>query len=262
MLAHHERTIQRLVERYGQDERFPALIVGGSVAKGLARPDSDVDVIFVATPAEFARRQAERDYFYHATAEFCDYPGGYVDGKVIDLQFLREAVDHGSEPARAAYAGAIVAYTREPEVNDLVARIPVYPEAEQQERMEAFYSQLVCMRWYMGEAVKRQDAYLRMHVAADMVLAGGRLILAYNKILYPFHKWFMTELRRAPLRPGDLPELAEALLADPTVATARAFFDSIVTYRDWGVPDHRAFSRFIEISEWNWRAGRPSLADW
>jgi len=109
MYAHHERVIQRLVERFKDDPRFPTLIVGGSIAKGREKADSDVDILLVATDEEFARRLREVDVHY-VDLEIADYPGGYVEGKVIDRQFLVDAADHGSEPARAAFKGAFIAY--------------------------------------------------------------------------------------------------------------------------------------------------------
>jgi tetraacyldisaccharide 4'-kinase len=44
---HHRRVVERLKERFGRDPDFPALIIGGSVAKGWAKDDSDVDIVLV-----------------------------------------------------------------------------------------------------------------------------------------------------------------------------------------------------------------------
>lgn len=261
MRAHHERVIERLVERYHDDERFPALIVGGSIVKGWARDDSDVDVIFVATDNEFARRQATHEYCIF-DRELCDYPGGYVDGKVIDQRFLSDVAERGSETARAAFVGAFLAYSRIPGLEETLKRIPVYPEHEQEARMKAFYSNILLLRWFIGEAEKRHDIYLLTHTAADLVLFGARLILAYNKILFPYHKWLMTVVREAEQKPAELVPLAEQLLREPNGTNAQHFVDCISNFRDWGVPFNEAVSRFIEINEWNWRTGRPAVEDW
>ena len=55
MEEQHKRVIQRLVEQFKDDPRFPALIISGSVAKGRARKDSDIDIVLVASEEEFAR---------------------------------------------------------------------------------------------------------------------------------------------------------------------------------------------------------------
>jgi hypothetical protein len=171
--------------------------------------------------------------------------------------------DHGSEPARAAFAHAFVAYSRQPEVSDLVERIPVYPEHERRAKIQSFYAQVQAFQWYVGEAEKRRDPYLMMHVIADLVLFGGRMILAHNRILYPYHKWFMTELARAPEKPADLMDLIDRLLAEPSKAHADAFCECVLGFTDWDKPSENWPVRFMQDSEWNWRYGRrPPLADW
>jgi hypothetical protein len=127
--------------------------------------------------------------------------------------------------------------------------------------MAAFFSQVVTLNWFVREAAKRADPYLLAWACSNLVLYGGRLILAHNRILVPYHKWFMYELRRAPDRPADLVEHAEALLARPGKESAQAFRNSVVEFRDWGLTMQQAVARFIIENEWNWREGRPPLSD-
>ncbi len=131
--AHHRRAIDRLVNEYRDDTRFSALIIGGSVAKGFARPDSDVDFPIVATDDEFNRRKTQNDLFINRK-DLCDYEGGYVDGKIINHAFLKEVADKGNEPSRAAFEGAFVAYSHLPNLDALLEKIPVYPEHDRDRR--------------------------------------------------------------------------------------------------------------------------------
>ena len=64
MTEHHKRAIDNLVNEYQNDERFPALIIGGSVAKGYAREDSDIDFMIIATDEEFTDRTVTRRLVY------------------------------------------------------------------------------------------------------------------------------------------------------------------------------------------------------
>jgi hypothetical protein len=261
MRAQHQRTVDRLVERFGQDPCFPALLIGGSIARGWERDDSDVDILLLATDEEYARREASGELNYF-NLDLCDYPGGYVDGKIISWGFLEEVAAQGSEPARAAFKGTTTAYTRIPELAGLLARIPVYPDdAVRRERIQTFYAQMLVMQWFTGEAVKRQDRYLMTHVCADLILFGGRLILAHNRILYPYHKWFMTELRAAPEKPADLLERIDALLDAPAQQTADAFCQSIIQFTDWGVDPATWPTRFMLDTEWAWRRGKTAITD-
>ncbi|MBN2305711.1 MAG: nucleotidyltransferase domain-containing protein, partial [Anaerolineae bacterium] len=155
MLPHHQHTIDRVTEYFRNDPAFPALIIAGSLVKGWGRPDSDVDIMLVATDEEFRRRRESKTLTYFNNQDFCDYEGGYVDGKIIDLEFLQDVAGRGSEPARAAFMGAYLAYSEIPGLDDLLARIPVYPEAEREQKLRSFYAQVQALQWYVGEAEKR-----------------------------------------------------------------------------------------------------------
>ncbi|MGB8648220.1 MAG: DUF4037 domain-containing protein [Anaerolineae bacterium] len=261
MRPQHRRTVERLIERFENDPNYPALLVGGSIARGWERDDSDVDIILLASDEEYARREPARAFHYYTT-ELSDYPGGYVDGKVVNSAFLDEVAERGSEPARAAFVGVLVAYSRDPELEALLARMTFYPEAERPDKMRSFYAQVQALQWYMGEADKRGDRYLATHVAADLALYGGRLILAHNRVLYPYHKWFTTVLREIKDRPANFMERMEALLTAPCKKTADAFCESVLGFTQWETPPEGWPTRFMQDSEWAWRTGKPPLADW
>ena len=84
---HHKRAIDQLADAYRDDPEFRALIIGGSIAKGFARDDSDVDFLIVATDESFEKRLAARDLFINRR-DLCDYEGGFVDGKIGNLAYL------------------------------------------------------------------------------------------------------------------------------------------------------------------------------
>ena len=195
-------------------------------------------------------------------AEVAYYPGGYAEGRVISRGFLAEAAERGSEPTRAAFAGAIVAYSRIPDLAELLARIVVYPEHEHAEKVAAFYSQLVVLNWFLQEGDKRDDRYLRAWAGAEMVLYGARLVLAHNRVLYPYQKWLMHEVAHAPDKPTGFMRRADRLLAAPSTDTAQRFLDCVGSFRDWGVPAEEVIPRFALTNEWGWRDGRPPLPDW
>ena len=60
----HRRAIERLTVELEDDPRFLAVILGGSVARGTELPDSDIDLILVASQEEYTRRLAEMDFGY------------------------------------------------------------------------------------------------------------------------------------------------------------------------------------------------------
>ena len=256
----HQRAIDRLADAYRDDPEFRALIIGGSVAKGLARDDSDVDFIIVATDEAFARRRAERDLFINRR-DLCDYPGGFVDGKIVDLAFLEGVAERGNEPSRAAFEGAFAPFSRVPGLDELLRRIPVYPEAGHEERVRAFYSMAFIQHWLFHEADRHGNRYVRLRAASQLALFVGRLFLAHNRRLFPYHKWLMATLERTHDRPADLVARINEFLEAPTGDRAAALFESARDFRDWGVSDLEAYTWFMTDVEWAWMSGATPLED-
>ena len=195
---HHRRAIDRLVNEYRDDTWFSALIIGGSVAKGFARPDSDVDFLIVATDDEFNRRRTRNDLFINRK-DLCDYEGGYVNGKVINHAFLEEVAHKGNEPSRAA---------------------------------------------------------------SQLALFSGRLILAHNRTLFPYHKWLTRTLESVENKPVELLSQIEALLEYPNAENADALFHSVRGFRNWGVSDIESYTWFMTEVEWAWMSGTTPMEDW
>jgi hypothetical protein len=260
MYAHHQRTITRLTERFQDDSAVLALLVIGSVARGDARADSDVDTLLVVTDSAYDERRASGALTFDAD-DLCDHPDGHAGGRLIDQGFLREVAERGPEPARFAFVRAIPAIARLPELKDLLVQIPEYPERERTEKMISFASQLPMHLSYLELGEYSRNPYLLAQTAVELVLFGGRLILAYNRMLYPNRKWFLREFERAPDKPAGIVELARHLLVQPSIALAQAFCDQIADFADWPQPPEGAMARFQNDSELQWRWGRPPLAD-
>ncbi len=259
MRPHHKKAIERLVENIKRDDRFLALIIGGSVAKGMEREDSDIDVILVATDGEFEKRKKKSMFLYYEQ-KFCDYPGGYVDGKVVDLQFLRTVADRGSEPARDAFRDSYLAYSKIPELENILKRIPIFQKNEKLKKIRKFYAQFETANWIIKEAERRNDDYLLTRGITDLILFGGRLILEHNEILYPFHKLFMTTLEKAPDKPKNLMTLIKTLLNDRNSKNADALYETIKNFRKWEIQAFWAI-RFLLDTEWAWMEGKPYVGD-
>ncbi|MGM7683621.1 nucleotidyltransferase domain-containing protein [Cytobacillus sp. Hm23] len=260
MYEHHKKAVQVLSEQFKDDRKVRALLIGGSVAKGYASESSDVDIIIIATDEEFERRKEQHDLFYWSGDE-CNYEGGYVDGKIVNLQFLEDVAHHGSEPARFAFQDAIIGFSKIPQLDMILQQITTYPVHEQQKKIEQFYVQFEAARWYVAEAEKRNDKYLMMHIVSSLVLFGGRLILAQNKVLYPYHKWFMKVLSELDNKPTNFMELTKELLSSPNSENAELFCKSIEQFADWPKIKEGWPNRFMVDTEWSWMNQRTPVAD-
>jgi predicted nucleotidyltransferase len=258
---HHQRAIDRLADAYRDDQEFLGLIVGGSIAKGFARDDSDVDFLIIATDEVFKQRMAARDLFINRR-DLCDYEGGFVDGKIINLAYLEELADRGNEPSRAAFEGAFVAFSHLSDLEVLIRRIPVYPDAGHDERIKAFYSMAFIQHWLMHEAERHGNRYTMTRAASQLALFAGRLILAHNRRLFPYHKWLPRTLESVPDKPGDLLACFDDLLEKPCGANATALFELVRDFQDWGVSDLDAYTWFMTDVEWSWMTDKTPIEDW
>jgi predicted nucleotidyltransferase len=260
MKPHHESAIRKLADHFSNEEGYLAVIVGGSVAKGVETEFADIDIMLVVTDELYEKRREENALFYFST-EFCDYPGGYVDGKIVNLPYLQAAAERGNEVTRAAFEGAFAAYSTIPDLDDLLSRIPVYQADEQREKIRCFYAQFECAYWYFGEGIRRDDKYLRNHALSSLILYGGRLILAHNEILYPYHKLFLTALNGASKKPENLMGLIDELLEEPSADNAKAFHDAVAGFRQWNEPPELWSVRFMKDTELAWMENKAYIGD-
>ena len=258
---HHQRAIDNLVAAYENDTRFDAIIIGGSVAKGCAREDSDIDFMIIATDEEFAKRQQTGDLFINRT-DLTDYKNGFVDGKIIDMAYLKKVVKKGNEPTRAAFDGAFAPFSRLRELDHIMESITKYPEDTRAEKLKTFYSMSFIQHWLMGEADRHQNPYTLSRAASQLTLFAGRLILAYNRVFFPYHTWFYEYLGRCAEKPEGLIEQMNMVLKEPDIKNASVLFQGIKDFQDWGVADIDAFRWFMEEVEWAWMEDKASLEDW
>ena len=63
----------------------------------------------------------------------------------------------------------------------------------------------------LGEAEARGNHDLLSRTAAELLYYAGRMLLAHNVMLYPWHKWFMDDLRAAREMPEGFRVRAQAL---------------------------------------------------
>ncbi len=260
MYAHHQQAIERLRDRLEPDPDNLALLIIGSVGRGEAHERSDLDCMLIVTDDEYERREAAGTLLLTAD-DLCAYPDGHAGAGLVRLQFVHDVAMRGAEPARFAFIGTIIAFSRIPHLDQLIARIPRYPEHQRTEKMMSFVSQLPVHLSYMRLAEYSRNPYLLAQCAVEIVLFGGRLILAHNRMLYPNRKLFLRELERAPDKPYGLIELATTLLEHPGIRSASAFCETILEFADWPQPPEGSMARFQHDRELQWWWGTPTLAD-
>ena len=260
MFKHHQDTLERSVSFFQQDSTVLAVVLGGSIAKEVEKPTSDVDVLVVVTSEEFARRRTNREYAA-VYRDLADYEGGYVDAKFVDEAFLLAAAKHGSEPTRDSFVGARAVWSKIDDLDNVLAIIPIYPEAEREDKMRRFYSGALIQRFFLKEAEARKDPFLLHYSASLMALFFGRLILAHNRILFPSNKRLMERVASAPDRPEGILEALNALISHPSAESGRALTEIMDEFHWWGIDWATALGQYTEDSEFNWLDNPPPLTE-
>jgi len=260
MHPHHQRAIEQVTERFRDDAEVQALLLGGSIAHGFESPESDVDLLIVVSDRDYAARLRDGALQF-ATGEGCDWKGGYVEGKYVGASFLAQVADSGSEPARFAFQDARVLLSRLEGLDALLAAIARYPVEGKAERIARFHAQFEAWHWYAHEGLKRSDRYLLGMALAKTVLFGGRMILAHNERLYPYHKWLLRVLEQAPERPPDLLERIAAVHAEPKQESLLGLWAAVKNFRAWEGGDRPWPVQFLLDSELNWQAGAAPVDD-
>ncbi|HEX9330475.1 MAG TPA: nucleotidyltransferase domain-containing protein [Anaerolineales bacterium] len=260
MHPHHSQSIQNVTEYFQRDPEVLALLLSGSIAHGFQSATSDVDLMIFVSEEDYQKRfQTEQLTFF--SRELCTYEGGYVDGKYISLSFVKQVLEKGSEPARFAFEGSRVLFSKIEGFEEDICKIVEYPIAEKAERIKRFYAQLEAWHWYCGEALRKENQYLLGTAVSKMILFGGRLILAQNEMLYPYHKWFLKVLEQAKDKPSDLMTCIQTLIESPTMENIEAFYEKIKTFQSWNGNPYGWGAQFMLDSELNWMDGKTPVDD-
>lgn len=260
MFEHHSTTLARVADHFSKDPEVIALLLGGSIAHGFCTAESDVDVMIVVSDADHAQRlRSVRTGFF--SRDLCTYDAGYVDGKYISAGLVREVVAKGSEPARFAFLDARVVFSRDAALPALVAEAARYPALGKAERIRRFQVQVEAWRWYSNEALKKQNLPLLRTAVAKLTLFAGRIVLAHNELLYPYHKWFLRVLAGAPEKPPGLLDQIEALARAPDADQVERFTTAIREFRGWEIDPIGWGAQFMLDSELNWLHAPPPIDD-
>ena len=262
MLKCHKESIENLINYFRNDNGVIAIILGGSVAKNCARPDSDIDAIVVVTDEKYAA--LEKEYkLAECISGHCTYEEGYFDIKYTTMKYLKSVAERGSEPARNAFLYSVCIYGDNREVIEFIKRIPVFQKHEKHEKMLSFYSAFNLNYGYFWR-VSTDNTYLKIKVASDIVLFGLRLLLQNNEVLFPCHKGLMEAVGSLEHKPDDILGKADRFLNDLSDESKDEFVKTILDYISYDPPENYAevLTRFIDDNELWWYKQRPNIAEW
>jgi hypothetical protein len=121
-----------------------------------------VDLYLEVTDEKFGRIKKTKSYFY-GSWDPGDYFGLGVDGKIVGIRFLRDAVLHASEPTRASFQETLTLFSRSDEIEGLIREISVYPEQKREEKIRSFYAYIRHYRDEGESAFKKGNLFYSTH---------------------------------------------------------------------------------------------------
>ncbi len=264
MYQHHIDSIERLREYFTPMDGLIAIVLDGSVVKGTARPDSDIDAVIVVTEERY-RELAALNRLAEVISGYCTYSGGYFDVKYKTKEILRRAAKYGSEPTRNAYVQARVIYSKDWEIEPLVRLIAAYPEKDVEAKIRCFNANLQLNRGYFIHCVEEKNAYMRAHLAQEIVYSVYRLILVENRVLFPCNRRLEEAVRSCRHRPENIIELGNAFLKSNNIKTCEAFVRAFWEQSGLPLTDNVSVncSAYVEFYEdWWMRDFAPFPNEW
>jgi len=227
---HQQKAIDYITDKFHSDKQADALLISGSIAHGFNDENSDVDMNIIVSDEIYEQKAKERIFTYWESADDF-YTGGYFDGKYVTLNYLDSVAERGNEPTRFALHDSRIAFDKTGQVAGYLKKIGDYKF--EPENIIRFLSQLDAWKWYCGEAIKKNNHYLLDLSVSKLILFAGRLILLDNKLLFPYHKWFMRVLESAAKKPPELMSVIQNLLNNKSVDNVTRLYETVRNYKDW-----------------------------
>lgn len=261
MYQHHIDSIEKMKAYYAGKEGLIALVLGGSVAKGNERPDSDLDGMLIVTDEEYERRKAMGKTAECIVGE-CTYEGGYFDMKYMTKDYIKAAAANASEPTRNSFIGARVLFSSDPEIDELVPKIGVFQTQERDDKMLSFYGAYLLNHNYFIRSCK-VDGYMRTHVVGEIIYSIYRMILQENEILFPCNRRLEETVAKCAMKPDNIIELGRKAAKGMDDESIEIFAKAYLSWTKYPLPEKSAaHSRYVTDYEQWWYTPRPLVNEW
>jgi len=260
-VEHQERALSAYVDSVRDQPGVLGVVLVGSVAQGREREGSDVDVYLVVDDDRFAAETAQGRYAWIERQDL-DYPGSYIDIKLVSPSYLATALEKADDPTRASFLGARVAWSALPGLDATVARIAGLPEDVWDDRVRSFVAQAhLYGGYFLRQAVERGDGFLRRHAGLHLALAAARAALAVNRVMLPGPKYVSKLVRSVPT-PAGFVEAWSRVVDDPDAESGAELVRILDDWVGGGPTPDEALSTFIRDNELAWLRGTVPAEFW
>jgi hypothetical protein len=236
MYKHHQESIKNMIEHYSDNKEIIALFLVGSVATGTEREDSDIDGVAIVSQEYFEEKKKNGNECESCFGK-CTYNNGYFDVHYMTRQHLENLITNGSEPNRNRFTKAQVLYCHQPDLPELVAKIPVFQKqniAKKQLRFYCTFKQFYSYYWVLC----KPEGYMKHHVANGMVYNLYRLILIENEILFPSIRRLESFVKNSKNKPENIIEKCKKFMNSLADEDALELINSYENWTTYDYPKH------------------------
>jgi len=242
-MKHHEESINNMIAHYQENPEIIALFLIGSVATGTERPNSDLDGVVVVSPEYFLQKKESDTVTEVMELVFgkCTYEGGYFDVHYKTKQDLLNIYENGTEPQRNMFTCARTLFCNDPDLPELVSRIPVFQKKTAVEKQLRFYCTLKMSYTYFLAKCK-PEGFARFHTVNRMIFCLYRLILLENETLFPSIRKLEETVKQVKNKPELIIEKCNKLMQSLSDESA---LELINIYEKWTYFDYPKNYEFI-----------------
>ena len=261
MYRHHEESIEKM-KTYFREQGAIALILGGSIAKGTERIDSDIDGMVILSEEDYARKE-KTNTTTETVNGLCTYEGGYFDIKYMTKDYLKDLALKGSEPARNGFTGARILFCDDEEIELIIPQIAVFQKQEKEEKLLSFYSDFWLNYYYFLKDCPI-DGYMKMRTIAEIIYSLYRIILQEKEILFDCNRRLEEQVSSISEATARWVDMGRKLEISQTIEDADAFVDMYMKITSYVPPTDIAeiLTRYSkDFQEW-WRKPRPNINEW
>jgi len=218
------------------------------------------EVMIIITDEEFEQRLQKGSLHYREVDQDGVAVQG-ITGRYISPGYMDKVARFGSEPARAAFMEVVIVFSRLSDLRSRINDITEYPFQQKQDNINRFYAQFEA--WYQEccKAFVTEEPYLLRQSVMNLILFGGRLILAHNEMLYPGHKWLIHTLEHARKKPDGLLKTISELMTEPSRGSLELLYRQVLEYHDWVREDLNWTDYVIMDNELQWMGRNVSVGE-
>ena len=219
-LENKER-IDKIIEKYGQNDTILGVILIGSRGKGYQTNNSDIDLELVVTEQKFIELRDKGQHYIHTENYDIIYKS---------LKELEKCKKSDIDQDHWEYKNCPIISDRTGKLSLLISEIGIYDYSRRLERLKKYYYEFWFEITGAISCLRSKNMFCRRIHASQAVKSFLSLIYNINNEWTPRLKWILKELPLLEKKPPDLEEKIYSVVSEPTEAKLKELWKIIAVY--------------------------------